>query len=319
MKTMKMILSFKRPMVVLFSVLSLLAACKKDSDSHADTDKVLTLYGIRQTEYSGSAATEELVAIDPATLTVSLIQNLNSLPDSFSMGDLVYLPTTNELVGLDDKGLRLMKINVSTKQTATFTLSTDVNNYFTDLVPDKAGNLYSIAHKVVYYPYTDNTLTKIDLATGTPTSLSAVTGGFTSLAYIPATNELISIVGGRILAKLNLTTKDTSTVEIAASGHYKHLTVDNKSNLYGYKTTNSLPYTGSLVKLDAVTGQETLLSDLNTGDPIWDHLTFVPQLNEIMGVWQQASLYRFNVGTNTQTITEISSTPDVHFFSVISN
>lgn len=309
---------FKRPMVILLSALSLLAACKKDSDSPADTDKALTMYSIRETEVSPNNYTNELVAIDPATAAITTLLNLTEQPNSFNMGSLIYLPATNEVAGIDWNGYKLVKINVATKQTAILPLPLGANQEYEGLKLDKAGNLYTVGNRRNGLDATWE-ITKIDIATGNTTPMATFKKSLIGFTYIPATNEIVG-TSGTILQKYNLTTRDTSSVIIAATGNpnYLGLTVDNNSNLYGFKEFSGATNNSQIVKLNAATGAETVLTTLNEEEPIYD-LLFMPKTNEFLSIWDDTSLYRYNLGTNTSTLTALTTDSKVSFYDLISN
>lgn len=303
---------------MLFTALSLLAACKKDKDDSPVTP--LTLYSVRGTEDSPGKYTAELVGIDPETANVSTILNLSTLPDDFTISYIQYLAATNEVVGLDRYSMRLMKINVLTKQTTAINLSgTDYQEY-EGLELDKDGNLYTVGVRVQMSGARIYTLTKIDPATAKTTAIATfVNKGLFGLTYIPATNELVG-VSGEILSKYNLTTKDTSSVKIAYTTYpgYQNLVVDDKSNLYAFKGFGGRENYSQIVKLDPVTGAETVITTLSDPEPIYT-LLFVPKRNEIISVWEDTSLYRYNMSTNKSTLLPLTSASNVEFGGLTSN
>jgi len=51
---------------------------------------------------------------------------------------------------------------------------------------------------------------------------------------------------------------------------------------------------GQLVKVNAATGQETLLKSLPVDGKFHDRILYVPALNEFVGTWEQKVLFRLN-------------------------
>jgi ribosomal protein L21E len=274
-----------------------------------------TLYSIRKTSIAAGKYNYELVAIDPATSAVTTIL---SLPDGVTIGNLVYLPATNEVVGIDHSQSRLVKINPATKQTTTFMLSNQLDKHFEDLTLDKDGNLYTIG-TVGLASNAVSSITKIDPATGNITPLASFKSDIIEFAFVSATNELVGI-SGKQLVKFNLTTRDTSSLVLNTTGNPSRSTMatDNNSNLYCIKVYYSGNSNTQIVKLDAATGAETVITTLTEVEPI-NNLSFVTQRNELVAIWNGTSIYRYNIGNNTSTLTEITSAASVNFSNLIAN
>jgi hypothetical protein len=278
---------------------------------------VLTLYSIRSTQVSAGVYTEELVSIDPATAAVTSLLNISALPNTFNIGSLVYLPATNEIAGIDWVGYKLVKINVATKQTAILPLPLGQNQEYEGFELDKAGNLYTVGYRRNGLDATF-TITKVDPATGNTTPVAAFKKSLIGLTYIPATNTFVG-TSGTILQKYNLTTGDTSSLKIATTGtNFLGMTVDNNSILYGFKEFSGGTNYSQIVKLDAATGAETVVTTLNEVEPITD-LLFMLKRNELLSIWDESSLYRYNLSTNATTLTPLTTAANVNFYDLISN
>lgn len=211
-----------------------------------------------------------------------------------------------------------MKINVVTKKTTTISIPLGQNQEYDWLELDKAGNMYTVGFR------RENvgalwTITQIDPSTGNTTPVAAFKNSLQGFTYIPATNELVGISGGR-LQKYNITTKDTSSIQIATTGTptYENMGVDNNSNLYAFKVFNGATNYSQIVKLNAASGAETVVTTLNDTEPIYD-LLFVPKRNEIISIWEFTSLYRYNLGTNTSTLLPLTSASNISFDDPTSN
>jgi hypothetical protein len=393
MKTVFTISGFKRPMMTLFTAVSLLAACKKDhNDSHVapvttplsvvaakagDTIRIqgtnfttdvnqvkvlfngvpgtvvsasdteimvvvpegattgnvtvtvyentvqagsltinpLTLYSEKVTEGTNFDS-YQLISLNAATLAESVIFNLNEVYDGASMQDIVYLPTTNEVVGLDRYGWTLIKINVATKQKTTFELTKEYNISFDELVPDNANNLYAMKEEGTM-PNSKYTLVKLDPATGNVTALKPWVYAY-GLTYLPSGNQIVGMNMAARLTKYNLATGDTSTLQLSdGTIEYHDLFKDNKSTLYALKT-NYNTKVSTIVKLDPVTLAETVVTTLSTYDAL-DEVNYIPQRNEFVGIWKDQSFYRFNLGTNQSSVTALTTDPKIMYGYAESN
>lgn len=302
----------QRPLVILFSALSILAACKKDKDSNETPAAPVIYYSVKATEGTTSDS-YQLVSLDAASLTESVVYNLK---DS-EMRYIAYLPTTKEIVGIADDGYGLIKINPATKQKTFFELSKELNITYSGLVIDKANNLYSLKKDNYLHQYT---LVKIDAATGAVTALKPW-NDVNYLCYAQSTNEVLGMTSPyRQLAKYNLTSQDTSSVNLTTNAQiaYYSLFTDNKTGLYAFKSTNNS--TAELVKFDLATLAESTVTALSEYRALRDtRITFIPQRNEIVSIWSDLSLYRYDLGQKTTTITALSTDTRVLYEGIITN
>jgi hypothetical protein len=254
----------------------------------------LTFYVVKG-DYSGNG-NQMVMTINPQDGSESLVASVGPV----RINDVVYFPGTNEIMGIPDDGGKMVKVNVATKNVTSVPLPWSKTSYMTELVVDKNNNLYGI--KIDYTnPKQIQSLLKIDPATGNTTVIKTFEedAEWSQLVYVPATNDIVGLMNeGKRLFKMNLTTKDTAGVILpgAANVEYRELIVDNKSDLYAYKA--KYPGDGSdiakIVKVNGITGQETLIKDLPVDGRFEDNIIFVPQMNEFIGIWDQGSIYRIN-------------------------
>jgi len=257
----------------------------------------LTFYVIKGNFQNG--AVYQLITMNPQDGSESLVATLGQTADS-RINDVVYLPATNEIMGVNDDGNTLVKINVTTKQITTADLGGNANIKFGQLVVDRRNNLYAVKVNKTNPDHTLQSLVKFDPVTGIPTTIKTFElHDWEALIYVPASNDVVGVTNdGTRLFKFNLATSDTSSVSLPGSSNaeYRELIVDYRSNLYAYK--GRYPGNGSdigqLVKVNAATGQETLLYNLPTDGKFHDKIIYVPQRNEFIGTWNQYGLYRIN-------------------------
>jgi hypothetical protein len=267
----------------------------------------LTFYVIKGDFRSGAVHVHQLITMDPETGKESLVLPITGLGSSSSkLEDVIYLRSTNEMVGVIEQGTQLMRINVATKQITkkVLTTSTTIDYYY--LVTDNQNNLYAVKRDKTDQNHLVQSLVKIDPQTGSTTVIKTFEHNedWEELKYITASNEIVGLIDeGAKLFKVNLTTKDASFVNLPVSGNlsYDELVVDNKSNLYGIKTDGNMgganEYVSQFLKVDAATGKETLLTALPTDGKFHSRLLFVPQRNEFISFYNQIELFRINATT----------------------
>jgi hypothetical protein len=238
----------------------------------------------------------QLVTVNTQTGTELVVASLGK----DRINNVIYYPATNEIMGVNDSGSVLVRVNVTTKQVTTKRLPSGITSGTAQLVVDKNNNLYGITYDWSGQMQTQS-LVKIDPATGNTTTIKKFTedDDWYETIYVPATNDIVGLINdGKRLFKVNLTTKDTTGVNLpgSASAEYRELIVDDKSNLYAYKGN----YSGNgsdvakFVKVNAANGQETVLKDLPVTGKFHDNIIFVPQLNGFIGAWEQNSIYQIN-------------------------
>jgi hypothetical protein len=300
-----------KSLTIFLSAFVLFSACKKDSD-HA---KPITLYCIKSK--SSPTTAYQLVAIDPATGNESVVITLSGFDTQYGFKDIEYLPATNEIVGLSNTDV-LVKMDLAKTELSTVKLPSSFTTDIPELFVDNTGTLYGLKvdwpdQKAMY------SLVKIDPQTGNTTMIKTFDVNWRELVYIPASNTVVGVAGqGRQLLKFNLTSNDTSWVQLPASNlDYQQLVVVDGKDLYGYKDYffGSSPTTGELTKIDLTTGQETSVAQLNNN--IHSELIYLPQRKEIAAVWNYSNLFQFNITTKDSTIKRIS--PDLAIYGPITS
>lgn len=276
------------------------------------------LYAVKS-NYQGNTI-RQLISIDPATGNETVITALDGnddVPD-----DMVYLPATNELIGVKN-GTGLIRINLASSQPTSVTVITETNVDIQELVVDKYSNLYAVKRN---WSNDKFALIKIDPKTGSFTVVKEFTYApkWESLVYLTATHEVVGIANNaRGLFKLNLVNKDTATVPLhgALDIDYRELGLDNQSRMYAYKGDYSDPDNaiGQIVTLNIATGQETLVATTTEFGRLEDQLIFVPQRNELMSIAKQTSLYRLNVNTKIGSALPLTTQQNITYNELISN
>lgn len=267
----------------------------------------LTLYCIKST-YVSPNSSYQLLSLDPATLNETVVFNLNDIYNGFYMDDLVYLPTSNEVLGL--KRDTLVKINVETKQAILFKLSTSSTQSFDGLVLDNANNLYTRKAVNAGPNIVNFNLAKIDAATGMVTDLNPWTSA-NHMIYFPSTNEIWGISNDQELVKYNLTTQNTSSVQLPTNTYFYSLIKDNNSNLYWKNSEH-------IAKVDPVTLAETEVL-LNTDWSYPNQYTYIPQRHEFAAIRRSTSFFRYSLNQKTSSTTELSNDLWTSYFSLITN
>lgn len=254
----------------------------------------LTYYAIKGVFSTGSEY--QVITINPQDGSESLLAGVGQ----DRINDVVYYPVTNEIMGVNDDGSKLVKVNVATKQVTSVSLPSSATSGTAQLVIDKNYNLYGIKYDWTNQIQTQS-LVKIDPATGNATAVKTFEedDDWYEPVYVSATNEIVGIMNdGKRLFRLNLTTKDTAGVVLPGSttADFRELIVDDKSNVYGYKGhySGDASDEAKLVKLNVTTGQETLVKDLPVDEKFHDKIIFVPQTNEFMGTYGQSVIFRLN-------------------------
>lgn len=281
-----------------------------------------TLYCIKG-NFQGTPSLRQLVSINPNNGTETLIATINETGDKVE--DAMYLAATNEVIGRSEDGKKLIKVNVTTKQVSTVTLTTSSTSGFIELVADNSNNLYAVKHDWSDPNHYMQILVKVDPKTGASTTIKGFESGYDweSLVYLPASNEIIGLINdGTKIQKVNLTSNNFSEVNLAntANVQYRALLTDNQSNLYGYKADYSDPvnYVAQIQKLNTATGQETLVHNLQTGK-FHDNLIYAPQRKEIMSVFDETGLYRLNIDTKATLNLPITLQSGLVYHTLISN
>jgi hypothetical protein len=282
----------------------------------------LTLYCIKG-NFQTSPSTRQLVAINPDNGNETLVATINSTGEKVE--DAIYLPATNEVIGRDEDGANLIKINVTTKQVTKVPLAATATSGFGELVVDKNNVLYAVKIDVTNPNHATRTLVKLDPKTGAATTVKGFefNDDWESLVYLPANNEVVGLAGsGKKLFKLNLTSKDTSSIALdnTTAVQYRQLYTDELSNLFGYKADYSDPvnYVANIQYVNAATGNQILQNNLKV-NKIHDNLIYVPQRKEVISIYDEIGLYRLNVETKATVSKDLTSQLNITYGTLISN
>jgi hypothetical protein len=258
----------------------------------------LTYYAVKGVFSTGSEY--QVITINPQDGSESLVASIGQ----DRINDVVYFPATNEIMGVDDYGAKLLKVNVTTKKVTSVTLPSGTTSGTAQLVADNNNNLYAIKYDWSNTSHQLQSLVKIDPVTGNGTVIKTFESNddWYEPVYVPATNDIVGFINdGTRLFRINLTTKDTAGVILPGSvkTDFRELIVDNKSNVYGYKGHYSGDASdfAKLVKFNVATGQETLVKDLPIDNKFDDKIIFVPQTNEFMGTYGQSVVFRLNAAS----------------------
>ena len=207
-----------------------LVVLSTDQDDNSFTelvvDKNANLYAIKE-DWSGSPRTQSLVKVDPKTGTTT---EVNKAFTANIWRSLVYLGASNEVAGLVYGGDRLLKVNLTTKDTSSTPLPTsDIR--FHALAADKQSNLYGIVES-----YIDQTQTyvyqivKLNAGAGGPTVLSTLPQFefHYYTAFIPQRNEIAVISQDKRLYRVNINTQASTTDDLTRDQYifYRELTIN---------------------------------------------------------------------------------------------
>jgi hypothetical protein len=273
-------------------------------------------------------APEQLVAINPADGKESSIAFIGDFP-TYAMPDIVYLSATNEIIYFNDSATALVKINVTTKQTSTLRLPGTGNLVWCDqLVTDKSGNLYTIKHDISDKNNYLDTWVKVDAKTGglTPvTTMKRAAVHIVTPIYLPSTNEIVGVSDFGNLFKTNLTTKDTSSIQLSNSmyEYFYGFIADKQGNLIGYKmitNPNTYQHTEQVVKINPITGVQTVIAPI-TGDVYLPQYTIcsLSERNELAGIREDNKLYKFNLGTKTAEVITLTTQTNFQYYKMTNN
>jgi hypothetical protein len=191
-------------------------------------DKNNNLYGIKYDWTTANHQLQSLIKIDPKIGTSTVIKTFESNDNWY---EPVYVPATNDIVGLMNDGKRLFKVNLTTKDTAGVYLPGSAEAKYRELIVDDKSNLY--AYKGTYAGNGNNVakLVKVDAATGQEKVLMdlPVNGKFhDKIIFVPALNEFIGTSDQQSLYRINATSFSLTEIPLNTGSNYT----------YSYFTTN---------------------------------------------------------------------------------
>jgi hypothetical protein len=83
---------------------------------------------------------------------------------------------------------------------------------------------------------------------------------------------------------------------------------------------NTYQHTEQVVQINPVTGTQTVFAAINedvylpTGT-----LCYLPEWNELAGMWQYNKLYKFNLGTKTAEVISLTTQPNISYSRMTNN
>jgi hypothetical protein len=186
------------------------------------------LYGIKYDWSNSSHQLQSLVKIDPATGSATVIKTFESNDDWY---EPVYVPATNDIVGFINDGIRLLRINLTTKDTAGVSIPGSVKTDYRELIVDSKSNVYGYKGHYSGDASDFAKLVKLNVTTGQETLVKdlPVDNKFDDkIIFVNQTNEFMGTYGQSVVFRLNANTLNyvfspTPTV---------------KGNTYNYLTTN---------------------------------------------------------------------------------
>jgi hypothetical protein len=285
------------------------------------TVKPFTLFALKNDLTTGSL--HQLVSIDPETGSQTLIATLSDRSD-FDLSDMVYLPSTNEIMGIIENGQKLYRINVDTKQSTIVTIDPKAYTDYHELVVDKYANLYAVSHWWAG-AFFDQYLNRIDPKTGVVTELAKLYTGemaYTSLVYFAGTNQVAGLTMMNGIQTFDLETKISGNITLYKNNiTYTKLVGDNQSNVYAYKSDHTDPSNaiGSISKINLATGAESMVITLTEDGKINNNLAYVPARNELVAIWDTKGLCRVNINTKVVSLIPLTSVPTIHFTELATN
>ncbi|MFJ1473498.1 hypothetical protein ACILE9_04470 [Capnocytophaga cynodegmi] len=171
-------------------------------------------------------------------------------------------------------------------------------------------------------------LVKIDVNTGNQTVVSNLEfegAYFTDLIFSENERNIIGFIAtpsnGTALLKVNIDTGKSKTVLLSdeQSISFNYLVKDDKGDMYAYRRDNvdMDNYLKQLVKIDASTGNQTIVSSLEFEGTYFEDLVFDEKEKTIMGFTTTLSggrsLLKVNMNTGKSTTTLLSDKQGINF------
>ena len=279
MKTFITLSRSKKAMLILFTALSLLAACKKDKDdSHpAPVTNPLSIV---------SAKNGDTIKIQGTNFTT----DTNQVKVSFNgIAGTVVSSSATEIVVVIPEGATSGNVTVTvygnTVDAGALTI-TPLTLYTIKGTKESSG-------KITYE------LVGIDPATAAVSTIFTLPDNFTirMYHYLPATKEIVGLdYTNTQLVKINVVTKQTSAIPIsmAQNQEYDWLQIDKAGNLYtvGFRKV-TLGHLWTITKIDPATGNTTALASFNNS---LQGFQYIPATNELVGM-SPGLLRKYNITT----------------------
>ncbi|OQP46020.1 hypothetical protein A4H97_31865 [Niastella yeongjuensis] len=191
-------------------------------------DKSNNVYGITY-DWTSAMQTQTLVKIQPSTGVVTPIK---SFVEDDDWVEPVYLPATNEIVGLMNDGRRLFKVNLTTKDTIGINLPGSASAEYRELIVDNNSNLFAYKARLKGDVSDVAKLVAVNAATGQETILKdlPVDGKFQdNIIIVPQLGGFVGSWNQSALYKIDVNSPFDLTSRSLGTGN---------GNTYNYFTTN---------------------------------------------------------------------------------
>ncbi len=210
------------------------------------------------TLYGSDVVSDQLVVINPSTVSGMNIGPLAPMAPSFALTGLAADPATNTIYGISANPPGIWTVNPATGAATLHTSGVFPNNA-NALAFDPANNRLFVAE------LNNNALSSFDIATGQATFIATMTGtsNVEGLGYDPATQTLYGLAEGtpETIVKINTTTGAATVIAtMTQPGTWRGLDFDQSSGVL-YATAVSIsqltrinPATGQVTNLGAVAG-----------------------------------------------------------------
>lgn len=192
------------------------------------------LYAYKR-DYSGDNSINQIVRINKQTGNEEVIATLNLTTNYYN--DLVYDPSTKNIIGLDRRNL--VKVNIETGDFSSVAIPVGAKQDVKELVLDEHNNLY-----VLRRDYSgDNSIgsiIKLNKETGVIESVVATSEkiyNFNDVVYSSNNKTIYGVSHRKSIVSVNIENGEIRTDEITLgnSQDFQELIIDNNDNLYGFK------------------------------------------------------------------------------------
>jgi len=297
-----------QPLVLLLSTLLVLVACKKNSSS------------------AGPAPVTEPISIAAAKPGDTIVIKGKNFSAVAANNTVTFNGVTATIVSATATELRVVIPAGATSGAVKVT----VNGVTTEV-----GTL--VLSPLTLYYIKENTndnapeqLVAIDPSNGQETLIATLTDiadyAIPDILYLAATNEVINYNdSGTALMKINVTTKQASSVRLAGSGpkvRFERLVTDKNGQLYAVETDNNDAnnFTEKLVEVDPQTGGVTAVKTLAHNDYInWNSLVYLSSSNEIAGMVDGGRLFKLNLSTKDTSSALLANTDYISLSDLVAD
>lgn len=287
------------------------------------TVKTSELYAYKRDYSDTNNYIKQLVKINQTSGNEEILVSLN-IEEPYYYEDLVFKASSNEIIGLVKNSL--LKVNIDTKTTSSVKLEKTPKEGidYSDLVLDNNNNLYAYKRNYSDPENYIKQIVKINIDSGAEeiiANLNIASTYYKSLVYNSSSKEIIGLVENS-LVKINIQEKTTSSVKLQKTPRegidYSNLVLDNNNNLYAYKRNYSDPknYIKQIVKIDTISGEEEIITNLNIESTYYENLVYNPSSKEIIGLVQK-SLLKVNIDDKTTSSVNLTTESNVDYDGLV--